>query len=81
MEATKTGSSTKAELKMAIIAGVRLGNKLWGNMLKREVSNLDDFFERAQKYIRVEEGHKNLHVEGSKPSSNHPSTNMSEDFT
>ncbi|XP_062093206.1 uncharacterized protein LOC133798752 [Humulus lupulus] len=57
IEATKVGDLTKAELKMAITAGVRPGSKLWSNMLKREVLNLDDFFERAQKYIRVEEGH------------------------
>ena len=43
MEATKVGSLTKAELKMAITAGVHPGSKLWGSMLKREVSNLDDF--------------------------------------
>ena len=79
MEATKVGSLTKAELKMAIIAGVRPGSRLWSNMLKTEVSNLDDFFERAQKYIRVEEGHKNFYVEESEPSSICPTTNTSED--
>ena len=79
MEATKVGSLTKAELKMAISAGVRPGSRLWSNMLKREVSNLDDFFERAQKYICVEEGHKNSHVEESEPSSSHTATNTSED--
>ena len=36
------------------------GSKLWDNMLKREVTNLYDFYERAQKYIRVEDGHENL---------------------
>ena len=60
MEAVKVGSLTRRELKMAIIAGVRLGSKLWENMLKREVTDLDDFYERAQKYIRVEDGHTNL---------------------
>ena len=45
---------------MAITAGVRPGSKLWDNMLKREVTDLDDFYERAQKYIRVEDGHENL---------------------
>ena len=43
-------------------AGVRPGSKLWGSMLKREVTDLDDFYERAQKYIRVEDGHENLKV-------------------
>ena len=52
MEATKVGSLTKAELKMAITAGVRPRSKLWGNMLKREVLNLDDF-EREQRSTYV----------------------------
>ena len=29
-------------------------------MLKKEVTDLDDFYERAQKYIRMEDGHANL---------------------
>ena len=33
---------------------------MWDNMLKREVTDLDEFYERAQKYIRVEDGHANL---------------------
>ena len=66
---------------MAITAGVRPGSKLWSNMLKREVSNLDDFFERTQKYIRVEEGHKNFHVEESEPSSSVHTTNVSKEST
>ena len=60
MEAAKVGSLTRQELKMTITAGVRPGSKLWDNMLKREVTDLDDFYERAQKYIRVEDGHENL---------------------
>ena len=60
MEAAKVGSLTRRELKMAITAGVLPGSKLWDNMLKREVTDLDDFYERAQKYIRVEDGHANL---------------------
>ena len=79
IESTKVGGLTKAEHKMAITAGVRPGSKLWGSMLKREVTNLDDFFERAQKYIRVEEGHKNSHVEESEPSPSRPTTNTFED--
>ena len=79
IEATKVGDLTKAELKMTITAGVRPGSKLWGSMLKREISNLDDFFERARKYIRVEEGHKNFHVEESEPSSSGHTTNTSGD--
>ena len=79
IEATKVRGLTKAEHKMAITAGVRPESKLWGSMLKREVSNLEDFFERAQKYIRVEEGHKNLYVEESEPSFSCPTTNTSED--
>ena len=43
MEATKLGSSTKEEIKMAITSEVRPGSKLWGSILKREVLNLDDF--------------------------------------
>ena len=62
MEAAEVGSLTRRELKMAITAGVRPGSKLWDNMLKREVTDLDDFYERAQKYIRVEDGHENLKV-------------------
>ncbi|XP_062078265.1 uncharacterized protein LOC133782862 isoform X1 [Humulus lupulus] len=60
MEATKVGSLTRRELKMAITTGVRSGSQLWDNMLKREVTDLDNFYERAQKYIRVEDGHESL---------------------
>ena len=51
METTKVGSLTRGELKMAITSRVRPGSKLWDNMLKREVTDLDDFYERGQKYI------------------------------
>ncbi|XP_062075513.1 uncharacterized protein LOC133779582 [Humulus lupulus] len=60
MEAAKVGSLTMGELKIAISAGVRPHSKLWDNMLKREVTGLDDFYEMAQKYIRVEDGLENL---------------------
>ncbi|XP_062114302.1 uncharacterized protein LOC133825361 [Humulus lupulus] len=78
MEAAKVGSLARGELKMAITAGVRLGSKLWDNMLKREVTDLDDFYERVQKYIRVEDGHKSLNArksESSLKSSTHESLN------
>ena len=67
MEAAKVGSLTRRELKMAITARVCLGSKLWDNMLKREVTDLDEFYERAQKYIHVEDGHANLKEEKMNP--------------
>ena len=60
MEAAKVGSLNRRELKMAITAGVCPRSKLWDNMLKREVTDLDDFYERAEKYIRVEDGHESI---------------------
>ncbi|XP_062099865.1 uncharacterized protein LOC133805719 [Humulus lupulus] len=68
MEAAKVGSLTREELKMAITVRVRLGSKLWDNMLKNEVTGLDDFYERAQKYISVDDGHKSLNAGKSEPS-------------
>ncbi|XP_062075619.1 uncharacterized protein LOC133779710 [Humulus lupulus] len=60
MEAAKVGSLTKGELKTEITAGVHPNSKIWDNMLKREVNGLDDFYESAQKYIHVKNGHENL---------------------
>ena len=77
MEAAKVGSLTCRELKMAITAGVLPGRKLWDNMLKREVTDLDDFYERAQKYIRVEDGHANLKVGKEEPHAKPPTNDGS----
>ena len=46
---------------MVITAGVQPSSKLW------EVTDLDAFYERAQKYIHVEDGHEDLRVEKSEP--------------
>ncbi|XP_062080891.1 uncharacterized protein LOC133785688 [Humulus lupulus] len=60
MEGANVGSLTRRELKIAITAGVRSGSKLRDYMLKREVTDLDDFYERAHKCIHVEDGHESL---------------------
>uniref|UniRef100_A0A803QD01 Retrotransposon gag domain-containing protein n=1 Tax=Cannabis sativa TaxID=3483 RepID=A0A803QD01_CANSA len=53
---------SKDEHKMAIAVGVRPKSKLWNNMVKRELDDLEDFYERANRYILVEDGHENLGV-------------------
>uniref|UniRef100_A0A803QA32 Retrotransposon gag domain-containing protein n=1 Tax=Cannabis sativa TaxID=3483 RepID=A0A803QA32_CANSA len=50
-EVTKVG-----KIKFAIVVGVYPGGRLWRNMLKRELDDLDNFYERAKKYICMEEG-------------------------
>uniref|UniRef100_A0A803Q709 Reverse transcriptase domain-containing protein n=1 Tax=Cannabis sativa TaxID=3483 RepID=A0A803Q709_CANSA len=60
-EEARVGRLTKDEHKMAIAAGVRLKSKLWNNMLKRELDGVEDFYERAKKYIQVKDGHKKSH--------------------
>ncbi|XP_062114333.1 uncharacterized protein LOC133825397 [Humulus lupulus] len=60
MEVAKVGSLSRGEFKMEITAGVRSGSKLLDNMLKTEATDLDEFYEIAQKYIRIEDSHENL---------------------
>ncbi|KAM6553965.1 hypothetical protein CsatB_014727 [Cannabis sativa] len=59
-EATKVGRLSKDEHKMANLVGVRPRSKLWNNILKRKLDDLEDFYKRANRYILVEDGHKNL---------------------
>ncbi|XP_060969754.1 uncharacterized protein LOC133036982 [Cannabis sativa] len=61
-EVTKVGRLSKDDHKMAIAARVRPRSKLQNNMLKRELDDLEDFYERANRYIFVEDGHENLGV-------------------
>uniref|UniRef100_A0A803PD14 Retrotransposon gag domain-containing protein n=1 Tax=Cannabis sativa TaxID=3483 RepID=A0A803PD14_CANSA len=61
-EAAKVGRLSKDDHKMTIVAAVRPKSKLWNNMLKRELDDLEDFYERANMYILVEDVHANLGV-------------------
>ncbi|XP_062100537.1 uncharacterized protein LOC133806454 [Humulus lupulus] len=79
METAKVGSLSRGELKMVITVGVCPGSKLWDNMLKRKVADLDDFYERLQIYIRVEDGHENLKVGRMGPSPNSLPQDTSDD--
>uniref|UniRef100_A0A803PRL5 Uncharacterized protein n=1 Tax=Cannabis sativa TaxID=3483 RepID=A0A803PRL5_CANSA len=50
---TKVGKMFKDELKFSIATAVHPGSRVWGNMLKREFVGIEDFYERAGKFIRV----------------------------
>uniref|UniRef100_A0A803Q192 Uncharacterized protein n=1 Tax=Cannabis sativa TaxID=3483 RepID=A0A803Q192_CANSA len=56
-EATKVRRLTKDEHKMTMAAKVRPKSKLWN---KRELDDLENFYERANRYTLVEDGHVNL---------------------
>ena len=45
------GKLSKDELKMSITVGVHLKRKMWDSVLKREIEDIRDFYERALKYI------------------------------
>ncbi|XP_030477951.2 uncharacterized protein LOC115694990 [Cannabis sativa] len=59
-EVAKVGRMSNDELKFAIAIGICLGSGLWGNMLKRELDGNEDFYEKAEIYIRIEEGNRVL---------------------
>uniref|UniRef100_A0A803P5U2 Uncharacterized protein n=1 Tax=Cannabis sativa TaxID=3483 RepID=A0A803P5U2_CANSA len=59
-EVTKVGKMSKDKIKFSIAAGVHSRGGLWKNMLKRGLDDLDDFYERVEKYIRMEEGNRVL---------------------
>uniref|UniRef100_A0A803QJ42 Uncharacterized protein n=1 Tax=Cannabis sativa TaxID=3483 RepID=A0A803QJ42_CANSA len=59
------GKVSKDELKIVVVGVVCPRSGLSGNMLKRELDGLDDFCERIEKYIRVEEGNRVLRTDTS----------------
>uniref|UniRef100_A0A803QJQ0 Uncharacterized protein n=1 Tax=Cannabis sativa TaxID=3483 RepID=A0A803QJQ0_CANSA len=64
-EATKVVRLSKDEQ-----TGVKPRSNLWNNILKRELCDSEDFYERANRCIQVEDGHENLDV----GRSGHPKT-------
>uniref|UniRef100_A0A803QJR7 Retrotransposon gag domain-containing protein n=1 Tax=Cannabis sativa TaxID=3483 RepID=A0A803QJR7_CANSA len=51
------------EHKFAIAVGIRPGSTLWGNMLRRELDDIEDFYERPEKYIHIEERYRFLEMD------------------
>uniref|UniRef100_A0A803P561 Retrotransposon gag domain-containing protein n=1 Tax=Cannabis sativa TaxID=3483 RepID=A0A803P561_CANSA len=62
-EVAKVGRMFEDKLKFAITTGLCLGSRLCGNMLKRELDGIEDFYERVKKYIHMEEGNRVLEMD------------------